>query len=150
MRGGEISARATKGQSRRVADVNLLHPDEAKSRGGGGGSTGRGRRVVGDGEQHRRTGDTGEAWQCVAYYTFLLFIILHKYRPHSGDAYPQNEGAGEEEGEGIEMICRSLELVSLTPEVFPPRASPDTRLVYQVSRKLCILPFVDESDNFAR
>jgi len=78
--GGNI---CIKGQSRRVADVNLLHPDEAKSR---KGSTGRGKDDRG---QYREIGDTGGAWQCVAYYIFLLFIILHKYR--SGDAYPRNE-----------------------------------------------------------
>lgn len=63
-----------KGRSRRVVDVNLLHPDEAKSKGGV-------RSVREDRVEVRPL--WGGAWQCVAYYTFLLFIVLHKYRPRS-------------------------------------------------------------------
>jgi len=63
--GGNI---CIKGQSRRVADVNLLHPDDAKSR---KGSTGRGK---GDRGQYREIGDTGGAWQCVSLIIFSYYL----------------------------------------------------------------------------
>lgn len=93
--------------------MNLSHPDEAKSKGGlvprkrRAGEGGKGKR--GEGERVGKTGtngwatawarrgvgrglgeggrwglDNGDvAWRCVAYYTFLLFIVLHKYRRSS-------------------------------------------------------------------
>jgi len=58
-----------KGQSRRVADVNLLHPDEAKSR---KGSTGRDK---GDRGQYREIGRR-HGWG-VAVRRLLYFLIIY-------------------------------------------------------------------------
>lgn len=93
---------------------------------------------------HRGIGDTGGAWQCVAYYTFLLFIILHKYRPHLwGCVLLLERGTGG--NGGAEMIYRDLELVSPISGVFFCVLIRIRVLIYQVSHKSCTLSFVDRA-----
>lgn len=79
---------------------------------------------MGDRGQYSGTDDTGGAWQCVAYYTFLLFIILHKYRLHFGDACPRNEGPRKRRG--VEMIYWRPRISVAHLVVLLPRTNPNT------------------------